>query len=57
MSDTAGGGPKTEEGKTITRWDAARHGIRSPAPVVAGIEAQEDWEEHSAGVKKGEGAS
>ena len=57
MTDTAGGGPKTEEGKAITRWDAARHGIRSPAPVVAGIEAQEDWEEHGAGVKKGEEAS
>ena len=44
------GGPKTEEGKEITRWNAARHGIRSPAPVVPGIENAEDWEAHGAGV-------
>jgi len=43
------GGPATEEGKEIVRWNAARHGIRSPAPVVPGIEAQEDWERHLAG--------
>ncbi len=44
------GGPRTEEGKEITRWNAARHGIRSPAPVVRGIEKAEDWEAHGAGV-------
>ncbi len=44
------GGPKTEEGKEVTRWNAARHGIRSPAPVVPGIEAQEDWERHLKGI-------
>ena len=44
------GGPKTQEGKEMVRWNAARHGIRSPAPVVPGIEKAEDWEEHSAGV-------
>ena len=24
------GGPKTEEGKEVVRWNAIRHGIRSP---------------------------
>src|SRR5215213_9604243 len=46
----AKGRPTTEEGKEITRWNAARHGIRSPAPVVPGIEKAEDWEAHGAGV-------
>jgi hypothetical protein len=32
------------------RWNATRHGIRSPAPVVPGIERPEDWEEHREGV-------
>jgi hypothetical protein len=44
------GGPKTEEGKEIVRWNATRHGIRSPAPVVPGMEKEEDWEEHRDGV-------
>jgi hypothetical protein len=50
MTDTGGGGPKTEEGKEVVRWNAARHGIRSPAPVVPGIEAHEDWERHLKGI-------
>src|SRR3954469_18544015 len=45
-----GGGPKTEGGKEVARWNATRHGIRSPAPVVPGVEKQEDWEEHRDGV-------
>ncbi len=44
------GGPATERGKEVARWNAARHGIRSPAPVVPGIEAREDWERHLSGV-------
>src|SRR5215210_6353901 len=44
------GGPKTEEGKEVVRWNAAKHGLRSPAPVVPGIEKAEDWEAHGAGV-------
>ncbi len=44
------GGPATEEGKEVARWNAARHGIRSPAPVVPGIETREDWERHLAGI-------
>ena len=50
MTDTAGRGPKTEQGKEITRWNAARHSIRSPAPVVPGIEKAEDWERHLKGI-------
>ena len=42
MTNTQGGGPKTEEGKEVVRWNAARHGIRLPTPVVPGIEKQED---------------
>ena len=44
------GGPRTEEGKEVVRWNATRHGIRSPAPVVPGVEKPEDWEEHRDGV-------
>ena len=44
------GGPATQEGKEVVRWNATRHGIRSPAPVVPGIEKKEDWEEHRDGV-------
>lgn len=50
MTNPAGGGPKTEEGKEIVRWNAARHGINSPAPVVPGLEKSEDWEAHLSGV-------
>lgn len=44
------GGPKTEEGREVARWNATRHGIRSPAPMVPGVEKKEDWEEHRDGV-------
>jgi len=47
---SAKGGPATEEGKEVVRWNATRHGIRSPAPVVPGVEKKEDWEEHRDGV-------
>src|ERR671915_2187566 len=44
------GGPKTEEGKEVARWNSTRHGIRSPAPVVPGVEKPEDWEEYRDGM-------
>lgn len=44
------GGPRTEAGKEAARWNSTRHGIRSPAPVVPGLERTEDWQEHLAGV-------
>jgi hypothetical protein len=45
-----GGGPNTEGGKEIVRWNATRHGISSPAPVVPGLEKEEDWQEHKDGI-------
>src|SRR5918993_3551358 len=45
-----GGGPNTEEGKAVVRWNATRHGISSPAPVVPGLEKEEDWQEHRYGI-------
>jgi len=47
---SSAGGPKTEEGKEVARWNATRHGISSPAPVVPGLEKQEDWQEHRAAI-------
>jgi hypothetical protein len=44
------GGPNTQAGNEVARWNATRHGIRSPAPVVPGLEKVEDWEEHRDGV-------
>jgi hypothetical protein len=44
------GEPKTQAGKEVARWNATRHGIRSPAPVIPGLERVEDWEEHRDGV-------
>ena len=49
-SSLAKGGPATQEGKKVVRWNAARHGIRSPAPVVPGVEKAEDWEEYRDGI-------
>jgi hypothetical protein len=49
-SGIARGGPVTQEGKEMVRWNATRHGIRSPAPVVPGVERNEDWEEHREGI-------
>jgi hypothetical protein len=46
----AKGGPATQEGREVVKWNATRHGIRSPAPVVPGVEKEEDWEEHRDGV-------
>jgi hypothetical protein len=34
----------------VVRWNATRHGIRSPAPVIPGVEKKEEWEEHRDGV-------
>jgi hypothetical protein len=45
-----GGGPNTEAGKAIVRWNATRHGISSPKPVVPGLENSEDWERHREGI-------
>ena len=34
----------------MVRWNATRHGISSPAPVVPGLEKSEEWQEHSEGI-------
>jgi hypothetical protein len=47
---TSGGGPSTQNGKAVVRWNATRHGISSPAPVVPGLEHAEDWQEHRGGI-------
>jgi hypothetical protein len=44
------GGPATQEGKEVVKWNATRHGMRSPAPVVPGVEKKADWEEHRDGI-------
>src|SRR5215211_3115300 len=46
----AKGGPVTQEGKEVVKWNAVKHGLRSPAPVVPGIEKKEDWEKHRDGI-------
>lgn len=50
LEPISGGGPKTENGKGVARWNATRHGIRSPAPVVLGVEKAKDWEDHRDGI-------
>jgi hypothetical protein len=44
------GGPATQEGKEVVKWNATQHGIRSPPPVVPGVEKAEDWEDNRDGV-------
>jgi hypothetical protein len=46
----AKGGPATQEGKEVVKWNAVQHGIRSPAPVVPGVEKAEEWEHHRIGI-------
>jgi hypothetical protein len=46
----AKGGPATQEGKEVVKWNAVQHGLRSPAPVVPGVEKTEDWGEHRNGI-------
>jgi hypothetical protein len=44
------GGPVTQAGKEVVKWNATRHGISSPAPVVPGLEQPQDWQEHREGI-------
>jgi hypothetical protein len=44
------GGPATQNGKAVVKWNATRHGISSPAPVVPGLENKGDWQEHRDGI-------
>jgi len=45
-------GPKSTEGKRRASQNAVKHGILQAAPVVRGIEKQEDWVAHRAGIFK-----
>jgi hypothetical protein len=47
---TNGGGPATQNGKAVLTWNATRHVISSPKPVVPGLENTEDWENHLEGI-------
>lgn len=42
MSNT---GPNTVEGKLIVSHNAVRHGLRTRAIVIPGIEQQDDWDQ------------
>jgi hypothetical protein len=44
------GGPVTQAGKDVVKWNATRHGISSPAPVVPGLEEPQHWQEHREGI-------
>ena len=37
-------GPKTESGKHAVRLNAVRHGFLSKAPVIPGLESEDEWE-------------
>jgi hypothetical protein len=50
MGGLVKGGPATQEGKEVVKWNATQHGIRSPAPVVPGVEEKADWEQHRDGI-------
>jgi hypothetical protein len=42
------GGPRSSEGKAVTRYNAAKHGIYSVTPVLPRLERQKDWLQHRA---------
>ncbi|MBI3966288.1 MAG: hypothetical protein HY329_11710 [Chloroflexi bacterium] len=44
------GGPKSRAGKDVVKFNSLAHGLRAVAPVVPGLEHEEDWEAHQAGV-------
>jgi len=39
-------GPKTAEGKAITRLNALKHGLLARLEVLPGLERPEDWQDH-----------
>ena len=42
-------GPKTVVGKAAVRSNAVQHGIYAQAPVVAGLESEDEWLGHLRG--------
>src|SRR4051812_47467017 len=43
-------GPRTEAGKAASSQNAVRHGLRTLAPVVRGVERESEWRAHRAGL-------
>jgi hypothetical protein len=44
------GGPKTVQGKALVARNATMHGTLVAAPVAPGVELEEEWERHHAGI-------
>jgi hypothetical protein len=38
--------PKSDVGRAMTRFNALRHGLTSTAPVIPGVESDDEWESH-----------
>jgi hypothetical protein len=49
-SNHRSGGPRTAQGKAVTRYNATTHGIYSVTPVLPRVERQADWLDHRAHV-------
>ncbi len=43
-------GPRTEEGKAVSRFNAAKFGLYSESPVLPEVEDEDEWVEHRRGV-------
>ena len=43
-------GPTTEAGRAIARLNALKHGFAAKSPVIPGIEDEEEWLRHHAGI-------
>ena len=44
------GGPRTSEGKAVSRLNAAKSGLYSESPVLPEVEKEDEWIEHRRGV-------
>jgi len=49
-------GPKTPAGKAKVAANALKHGLRSHAPVIPGLESPGDWQRHLVGIVARPGA-
>ena len=46
----AKGGPRTARGKAASRSNAVKHGLRSDAPVIPGLEDFDEWDQFRDGI-------